>query len=335
MRKALITILFLVGVALSACSVEAPAPTAVPSATLYGTLRPYPSATSTVTPLPTDYLSPTPSPTVTLTSTPVYYEVGENDDMYSIGWRFNVSPAQIMTANPTINPRAMGIGTTLLIPVTPDPDPTEAPIEEMTAAITPAFSSVRQPDCYPDALGGLWCFALAENQQGEPVENLSGRIILISEDEPQDEIAITPLNLLPMGEFLPLVAYFHPPLPSDYTVSAEADFFLPVMPGDGRYLPVVIKDQSLHLSENGLLAVVTGQLSLPVSQPRTRYLWLNATAFDKEGHVVALRRWDSPDQLSGGEQVPFELYLYSLGAIIDRVELLAEAQPPLQPSKED
>ena len=335
MRKTLMAILLLTGFLASSCSTSAPMVTVTPTITLDGTLRPYPSSTTTITPLPTDYLSPTPSPTITLTPTPILYEVHENDDMYSIGWRFNVSPAQIMTANPTVNPRAMGPGTTLLIPISPDPNPTDSPVEDMTPTATPMFSSLHNPDYYPDALGGMWCFILAENDQGKAVENLSGVVSLMSTDEAREEPAIMPLNLLPPGAALPLVAYFYPPLPADFSISAEVDFFLPVMPEDGRYLPVEVSNENVEIDENGYTAKVSGQLSLSMnplvtSQTKTRYLWLNATAFDENGHIVATRRWASPEQLAKGKQVNFEIFLYSLGAPIDRVELLAEAQPPLQ-----
>ncbi|MBW6465970.1 MAG: LysM peptidoglycan-binding domain-containing protein [Brevefilum sp.] len=338
MRKTLlVTLVFLVlaGILLGACAPSAPVVILTATPTLDGTLRPYPSPTATHTPLPTDYVSPTPSPTVTPTPTPVYYEVLEGDDMFSIGWRFNVSPYQIMTANPTINPRAMGVGTSLLIPITPNPNPTETPMVELTPTATPVFSALPAPDCYPDALGGLWCFVLVENDQDEPVENLTGVVTLRYGEETRRESAILPLNLLPPGTSLPLIAYFQPPIPAAFTVSARVDFLLPVMPGNQRYLPVSMQDQLIKLGQDGQMATVSGWLTLAANQPATRYLWVNATAFDQDGHVVAVRRWDSPNQLSAGERIPFEVFLYSLGGPIDRVELLVEAQPVIEPQDEN
>jgi hypothetical protein len=265
----------------------------------------------------------------------VYYAVLEGDDMFSIGWRFNVSPYQIMTANPTVNPRAMSIGTSLLIPITPNPDPTETPMVVLTPTATAVFSALPAPDCYPDALGGLWCFVLVENDQDEPVENLTGVVTLRYGEETRRESAILPLNLLPAGASLPLIAYFQPPIPTDYTISARVDFLLPVMSSDQRYLPVSLQDQLVDLSQDGQIATVSGMLTLPANQPATRYVWVVATAFDADGHVVAVRRWDSPDQLSAGESIPFEMFLYSLGGSIDQVTLLAEAQPVIEPPAED
>lgn len=328
-------LLILTGSILSACAPAAPLITPTPSPTLNGTLRPYPSPTNTNTPLPTDYVSPTPSPTVTPTMTPVYYEVLEGDDMYSIGWRFNVSPQQIMTANPSVNPRAMSVGTSLLIPITPAPDPTETPLVELSPTATPLFAGIQPPDCYPDALGGLWCFVLVENDSGEAVENISGVVTLRYGEETRRETAIMPLNLLPAGAALPLIAYFHPPLPAEYTITARVEFLLPVMPGDQRYLTAEIENQTLELSADGRVATINGLLALPTGQPTARYAWVNATAFDADGHVVAVRRWEGPEPLTGGASIPFTLYLYSLGGPIEWVDLLVEALPEVEPPDED
>ena len=338
MRKTLTIGLFIIicsAWGLTACAPTAPLETPTPSPISDATLRPYPTPTHSATPLPTDYVTPTPSPTVTPTITPVYYEVLEGDDFYSIGWRFNVSPQQIMTANPTVNPRAMSVGTALLIPITPEPDPTGTPMAVLSPTATPPFANIQAPDCYPDALGGLWCFVLVTNDTGEPVENVSGTVTLRYGEETRRESAIMPLNLLPAGSALPLIAYFQPPLPDDYTISARVDFLLPVMPDDQRYLPAEVKDQSLELSADGRVATVGATMSLPAGQPGARYAWVSATAFDGDGHVVAVRRWEGPEPLSGGEELPFTLYLYSLGGEIDRVDLMVEAQPEIMTTEED
>jgi hypothetical protein len=267
--------------------------------------------------------------------TPVYYAVLEGDDFYSIGWRFNVSPQQIMTANPTINPRAMGPGTILLIPITPGPDATATPLIELSPTATPLFADIQPPDCYPDSLGGLWCFVLVTNDSSEPVENVSGEIALLYGDESLHQPAIMPLNLLPVGSSLPLITYFQPPLPKEFTISARVDFLLPVMPDDQRYLPAIIADRAITLSADGRQATVSGEVDLPGGQPTARYAWLNATAFDAEGHIVAVRRWESAGPLTAGARLPFTLFLYSLGGSIDRVELMVEAPAEIKTFNDD
>ncbi len=327
-------LLLLATMLLTACSPSTPVVINTLTSTVDGTLRPYPTDTATVTPLPTGYSSPTPSPTVTPTATQVFYEVQLGDDMYSIGYRYKVHPDAIMTANPEVNPRAMGVGTTLLIPVTPSPEPTPTTASDPTPTPTQLAVDLITPDCYPESIGGLWCFVLVENEEDTALENISAEVILRIGDEERREIAIMPLNLLPAGEALPLIVYFQPPLPEDYSVTASITFMLPVMPDDQRYLPVVIEDQSIVLNEDQNIAIIEGDLFLPAGHPATRYIWVNATAFDEEGHVVAVRRWESDVQLSAGEKVPFELALYSMGNAIDRVSLLVEARGH-QPSSDD
>lgn len=327
-HAALLTMLLTV-LMLSACVQEAPNQNQTSTATLEQTLRPYPTNTDTATPLPTGYSSPTPSPTVTPTPTQVFYDVQQGDDMYSIAFRYNLSPGDIMTANPTVNPRAMSVGTTLLIPITPMPGGTATPLAELSPTPTPLYSALNQPDCYLESLGGLWCFALVENDGEGVLENVSGLFTLQEGEETRQEVATMPLNLLPEGESLPLITYFQPPVSEDYTVSVIVDFLLPVMPDNGRYLNVTIEEQSINLSEDGQVAQVTGELSLPTGGANARYVWVNGTAFDKDGHVVGVRRWDSKGALAVGKNLPFEFSLYSLGAAIDHVDLLVEAQPDL------
>jgi LysM repeat protein len=293
--------------------------------TYKGTLRPYPSGTATETPLPTGYNSPTPSPTITPTPTPVYYEVQLGDDMYSIAWRYNLSPAEVMTANPTINPRAMSVGMQVLIPITPTIEPTPGDTQEVTPTPTETGTEIVQPDCYPDALGGLWCFVLVENEEETSVENLSAVVTLEDGDEARQEVAIMPLNLLPPGQSLPLIAYFEPPVSDNYEVSAEIDFFLPVMPDDDRYIEVEIVRQDIEYSEDRKTARVTGYLRLSDGQTDAEYLWINATAFDADGKVVAVRRWDVNETLPAGEESFYDLTLYSMGGEIDRVDMMVEA----------
>ncbi len=322
-----ITLLLIVTVFLSSCTQSPPQVDMTPTQTMMsGTLRPYPSNTPSGTPLPTDYVSPSPSPTITPTGTPVYYEVREGDDMYGIAFFYGISPQAIMTANPTVNPRLMGEGTRLLIPITPVPGATATATLALTPTATPPYAALHDPDCYPDAVGGLWCFVLLENDQGGALENVSAEVTITMGEESLNKIALMPLNLLPAGAALPLVVYFEGPIGEDYEVSAEVNFLLPVMTEDDRYLPVELVDQSVEISDDGQRADISGIAVLPEDGMDPQYLWINATAFDDSGRVVAVRRWESPEEiLSTGREIPFEFSLYSLAGEIDRVEILAES----------
>ena len=315
----------LIANALTACAQEPPLMQLTATRTQAGTLRPYPTNTATSTPLPTGYTSPTPSPTITPTPTPVIYEVQTGDDMYSIAFRFNISPEALMTANPTVNPRAMSLGTNLLIPVTPVPEATQTQLIALSPTPTMPYRTVQEPDCYPDSLGGLWCFVLVINREDSALENVSGVVTLSQGEDLLQEDAIMPLNLLPSGQELPLIAYFAPPIPDVYTVTAEVSFFLPVMPEDQRYLPISVVNQAFDLLRDGKTAVITGEITWPGGQPEAEYVWVHATGLDAAGHVVAARRWEAVQPITTDELLAFTINLYSLGDPIERVDLLAEA----------
>lgn len=326
-NKSFFALIFLIIIAsaLTACTQDIQQFIATATQTQEGTLRPYPSNTATNTPLPTGYSSPTPSPTITPTPTPVMYEVQTGDDMYSIAFRFRISPEALMTANPTVNPRAMSVGTNLLIPVTPMPEATPTQGITPSPTATMPYDMLQEPDCYTDALGGLWCFVLVINREDGALENVSGVVTLSEGEEQRQEDAIMPLNLLPAGKALPLIAYFEPPIPQTYTVQAEVSFFLPVMPADQRYLKLAISEQDLELRQDGKIGLVAGEITWPGGQPEAQYLWVHATAFDEDGHVVAARRWEAELPFASGEPLSFAINLYSLGGSIDRVDVLAEA----------
>jgi len=330
-----ITLLLLAVVLLSSCVQATPQLDVTPTRTRDGTLRPYPSDTPSATALPTDYVSPTPSATITPTATQVYYEVREGDDMYGIAFGYGISPQAIMTANPTVNPRMMGPGTTLLIPITPVPGATATATLALTPTATPPYAALHTPDCYHDAVDGLWCFVLLENNECSALENVSAEVAVKMGEDVRTAIAMMPLNLLPAGVSLPLVVYFEGPIPEEFSVSAEVDFLLPVMPDDQRYLDVELVDPVVTISDDGSRADISGTAVISEEGSGARYLWINATAFDRDGKVVTSRRWEGDSAFSAGEQVGFELTLYSLGGVIDRVELLAEAQADLPSDTED
>lgn len=314
---------------LSACAPKDPA-TVTPGVTLEGTLRPYPSNTATQTPLPTGYVTPTPSPTITPTWTPVYYKVGENDDMFGISLWYGVSLEALKTANPTVLPYAMGVGTVLLIPLTPQAESTPRPTPVFTPTPTAPYSLPSSPACYPDGFNGLTCFALVTNDSDGIMENVTG-IITITDQETGDileQSAIMPLNLLRVGESLPVVAYFPAPLPDAYTASFAVDLVLPFLEGDARYADVTISSQEVTYAADRTSAVIKGSLSLANDEKEVRSIRLLAIAYDTEDLVLGIRVWDSPDpaSLSISQSQEFTLNLYSLAGAIDHIDLIAEAK---------
>ena len=323
-------ILCLIALGLAACSsppLASPIPTS--TSTQAGTLTPYQTATQT----PTITLTATPrfsiTPTPTISPTAVTYKVRSEDDMYGIAFRFGISPQALMTANPKVNPRAMSIGTILIIPVTPHPPQVQVTSTPLPPTPTPIVAILQPPVCYPALDGGIWCFLLVKNVSTQGLENLAGLIQLASSQDaaPLTQPAAAPLDLLPPGASLPLVAYFPPPAPAYSSVSGQITQTLPQPKDDNRYLTATVLNQQITISSTGQSVSVSGQVSLPEKSQPARLIRLAAIAYSADGAVAGLRQWESSEPLAAASPRSFNLEIYSLGPTIDHVTVLVEARP--------
>lgn len=251
--------------------------------------------------------------------------------MLGIALRFGVSLEDLLAANPEVDPRFLSIDTNLIIPLKE---------EETLVVMTPTPPSVelKPPDCYRTADAGGWCFLLVKNTQPYALENISARISLYSADgeEIVGETGITPLNLLPAGESMPIAVFFWPPVLEGFSAYADRFTALAVPKKDERYLNVSVRVDQVEIDSKGLQAQIRGIIELPKKSSPADLLWLAGIAYDSAGHVVGLRKWEAPGNgdadnrgyaLNNGESLPFDLEVYSLGPEIRHVEVIAEARP--------
>jgi hypothetical protein len=185
------------------------------------------------------------------------------------------------------------------------------------------------PRCYPTADGGLWCFVLAANDQPFGLENISAWISLAGSNGQvvAGQTAIPPLNRLPSGAALPLMAFFPPPVPADAIPSAEQTNSLVIPAGDTRYLTATVQVESVDIMPDGLQAVVQGNVLLPAGKRPASVVWVAVVAYDASGQVVGVRKWEAADPLQPAGRLPFTVTVYSLGPAIARVEAVVEARP--------
>ena len=333
----MLLLLTLAVVSLSACLVEieysptktiAPTntPTLQPSATLT------PSLTSTIT------RTLVPSATQTPTQAPVTWTIGSGDELMAIAFYYGITLDELLAANPSVTPNWMSVGTVLEIPVTPTPLPTNTPtpiatstaqsLQSPTPTSTGALELKGEPVCYPDPLGGLNCLVLIHNRGEETLENPSVSFILSSKDGTFESelVVFAPLNLLPAGSSLPILASFSDPVPEDYDLQVEIDYWLPTMPDDDRYAQTKITASQIDISEDAAMAYVEGELSIESDNREIAALWLLAVAYDEEGFPIGFRRWEADLPLTKTDNIAFETIVYSLGPDIDKVVLMAEAR---------
>ena len=311
MRRIMIVVLG-VGLFLSSCSQATIQ--ATPTTVATGLITPY----QTVTPSsarPTTTIKVTIPVTPSPTATPLIYTVKRDDTMLSIAYQFGISWEELQAANPDVNPRAMGVGLKLIIPLS-----SETPGTLPTTTSVPV--QVKQPICYPAGDGGTWCIASITNELDISLENLSVWIglynlqgdLLISQE------AHAALNILRPGNSTPLMAYFAPPLPDQYQAKSEVLNSLAVAVEDVRYIDLQVRIGKVEISTDGNQATVSGDVIVPADKPAPSNIWALAVAYDTEGDIVGARKWKS-----GGE-TQYEITVYSLGGRIDHVEVLVEAR---------
>lgn len=279
----------------------------------------YHTPTATSTPTPPDPATPTPLPSPT--PTPRTHIVKAGEDMGGIAYRYRVSVPALQDANPGVDPHAMSIGTVLVLPPETERPPDEIPLP------TPVTLTLSPVMCHPTKEGGAWCFLLAVNANPAAVESITAVVRLADKDAQQvnSQLAVAALDLLPAGGSLPLAAYFPPPLPSPFQVSAELLTALPLTDASNRYLPTELRDIEVQIAEDGLSAGVRGKMVVTDGQAsRVRAL---AFALDADGKLVGIRRWERVDAAGADEAIEFSLTLYSAGGKIGKVEVLAEARP--------
>ena len=225
-----------------------------------------------------------------------------------------------MAANPGVQPTALVVGSSLIIP------PGSGPLGEPTP--TPASVPVLQAHCWPEASGGLWCLALFQNQYAETIENLAAQITLLDANgqELASQIVYGLLDILPAGESMPLVAHFPPPVDLQAVPRVHLLTSIRLLPGETRYLPVMLENTLVRVDASGRAAQVSGRVVLTGSGTANT-LWVLASAYDAAGEVVGVRRWESPSALTAGTPVSFDFLVSSVGPEIVRVEFLAEARP--------
>ena len=279
---------------------------------------------------PVSYITSTPSPTSTPnviiindtplpTSTPHIYTVKSGDTISKLAEQFNISQDELRAANPDVSPNSMVIGSTLLIP-----DNSAIPAGAFTP--TPVPAPVTQTICHPSADGGLWCFALIQNNTDELIENVSALITLLDENNTllASQTAFAPLDIIPPRSSLPVYVYFDSRLPAKYSSQVQLLTANQIPLSNARYLPAAIQNSIAQI--NGRTAQLSGQILLPAESSAATQVRVAAVAYDKDGIVVGMKRWEGGEIQPGGS-ISFSFLVSSLGAEIDAVEFFVEGRP--------
>lgn len=302
---------------LTACNSEiqtSPAPATAQA----GTLIPYFTTTPSLTPNLTLMATYTPLPSAT--PTPRVYTVKRGDSLSSIAWAYGINLSELQAANPTVDPYMLQSGMTLVLP---ESKPNDGGTQPAPAA-TPVAVQIDPPVCYPALDGSAWCFALVHNSNPFAVENITATMRLSPSNS--ELVAIAPLDVIPAGEKLPLVAHFPAPVASPVDAEVLLLTGVPLMGGEERYLAAKIDSRQITISPNGKSASATGNIIVEDSRP-SRLIWVAAIAYDSNGRVVGVRRWAYSETLDPQTPLAFSINIYSMAAAIAQVDLFTEVRP--------
>ena len=126
---------------------------------------------------------------------------------------------------------------------------------------------------------------------------------------------------------MPLGAHFTAPVDPQALLRVQVLTAIRLLPGETRYLPVMLENTLVSVDSGGRSAQVSGRAMLTVLDGGADTLWVLAVAYDASGALVGFRRWEAGAPLAGGESTDFDFLLSSMGPGIARVEFLAEARP--------
>ncbi len=278
-------------------------------------LQPYQTATFAPSSTPDVFvILETPLPT----STPFLYIVQAGDTISEIAEKFKISQEELRAANPDVSPNSISIGMTLIIP-----DPSSATTSASTP--TPMPVPITQTVCHPTADGGLGCFALIQNDSPALLENISAQITLLDENNNMlaSQTAFPPLDILPSNASLPVYVFF-PDSPA--TVHVQVQLLSAIQSDFSRFLPATLNNTIAQISWDGKSAQLSGQVYLPAESQAAARVWVAAVAYDRNGTVVGVKRWEG-GAIQPGASIAFSFSVASLGLAIEAVEFVVQANP--------
>ena len=255
--------------------------------------------------------------TAVSTSTPMTYVIQSGDTLSQLAEKFKISQDALRAANPDLIPNSMTIGQTILIP-----DPSALNANASTP--TPVPAPVTQAVCHLTNDSGLWCFALIQNNTASSLENVSAQINLFDSNQTMiaSQIAFTPLDMIPANSSMPVYVFF-PNTPAN--LNPQVQLLSALQASTNSYSNVIVNNSLAQIDSDGKTAQLSGQVYLSPESQDTTQTWVAAIAYDKDGTVVGVRRWEG-GAIQPGMSINFQFAVSSLGGEIEAVEFFVQSK---------
>jgi hypothetical protein len=161
------------------------------------------------------------------------------------------------------------------------------------------------------------------------LENISANVVLLesSGEFLAEGTAIGAVNLLPVDEEIPLIAFIPGRYPSEFITSTNILSVQPLPRNDERYLNAWLEVDQVEIAKSGERAQVAGRIGLPVKSQPGSSIWILIVAYDQEGNVVGVRKTEQYGIFEPGSSRKFNIEVFSLGSEISEVRAFVEARP--------
>lgn len=281
-------------------------------------LTPYLTSTTAIKPTAAATAAPQPTATPAPTATPLIHVLALGETISSVALRYGLDTGTVLAANPDLNPRALTVGTEIIVPIGDT-------ASQIGLVSEPLGLDVGSTECIPTFEKGLWCFVEVENALEQASTVVVVSISLTDPTGNNFRKMNVPLLLhkIEPGQTIPVVAYFAPPMPDGVTATAELISALPLSESRRSFLPAAIVNDKVDLA--GRTALVSGEVEINGEPGDSVMLRVAAMAYDASGRLVAARRMEREITLEPGNAADFSIQLFSFGVSIANVIIYAEA----------
>lgn len=257
-----------------------------------------------------------PTPTIAPTATPIVYTIVRNDTLIDIAWRNGITLDDLLAANPGVQPDALTVGQTIILP-----GPASAVL------ITPVPLELSQPLCQPSG-DGITCLMLIQNPDDKVLEDVILQAILYDGNGVQiaERQVVPPLSLIPAHAAVPASVFFKGVGQVGFV---QARVITSIQPDawQERYIQAELQNVLIGIAWDGLSADVQADVYIPVGQAPAADIWVLAVAYATDGTLVGFRRVEWRGLLQPGESQRFTFSVYGLNRPVGQVDLFVEARP--------
>lgn len=289
-------------------------PTSLPPVTLI--------ARGLITPTPPS-VSPPPQVTPPSAPTALAYAIQPGDTLLGIAAQFGVSLQALQAANTDLNPLALPIGVSLIIP---NPHFNAQGIPILPTA-TPVSLVLISPVCQPTATGSIICLGKVINTLAQGVQRVNLHLRLLRRDGSilsEGDVGIEQA-FIPSGGSAPYRAFFKTDWQAYAGVSAWLESAEIINEFPQAFVHLDIREERVWLT--GSRYTVAALLSNP--NPDSAHLMRAVlTIEDASGQIIAFRVMPLSGSLAVGETIPLEISVMAESPITHTLYVEAERESP-------